>query len=203
MRIILASQSTYRRQLMQKLAIPFDWVAADVDEQAKPGESAPQLVKRLARLKARSVAEMGYSGLIIGSDQVAVAVDNRMLGKPGSRSGAIRQLQQCQGSRVRFYTGLCLLNTDRVREQCCVSRFDVHFRELGKQQIEAYVDRDKPLDCAGSFKSEGLGIALFSKMTGDDPNSLIGLPLIRLVQFLANEGVDVLTAGKDPDAASL
>ncbi|TAN52770.1 MAG: septum formation inhibitor Maf [Methylococcaceae bacterium] len=189
--LVLASGSTYRRQLLSKLGLAFECAAPDVDESRRPGEAAMALAGRLAESKARALAEVFPAHLIIGSDQVA-CVDGRLLGKPGGRAGAIQQLQLVQGKPVRFYTGLYVFNS---REQRGLAEMDVttvHFRPLSTQQIEAYVDREQPYDCAGGFKSESLGIALFDRIEGEDPNALVGLPLIRLVRLLEPFGVEVL-----------
>ncbi|AKH19615.1 Maf family protein [Sedimenticola thiotaurini] len=188
--IVLASTSPFRRELLGKLGLAFDVGAPDVDEQRHPHETPEQLVRRLAEAKAKAVARQHPDALVIGSDQVA-CIDEQILGKPGNRDRAIEQLSLASGKRVTFYTGLCLYNnrTDQARTSC--ELFHVHFRDLDKQQIERYLDREQPYNCAGSFKSEGLGIALFRRLEGDDPNTLIGLPLIRLISFLEAEGVQV------------
>lgn len=164
-----------------------------MDESPQPGESAEQLVLRLAEAKARALAERFPQALIIGSDQVA-ELDGQILGKPGNRQRALAQLARASGQVVLFRTGLCLLRAADGHAECLCEPFRVHFRTLTPAQIAAYVDREQPFGCAGSFKSEGLGITLFRRLQGDDPNALIGLPLIRLVDLLAAEGVDVLTA---------
>ena len=191
--LVLASTSPYRRALLERLGLPFTAVAPDVDESRHAGESAPGLVVRLAEAKARAVAPAHPGALIIGSDQVAV-IEDRVLGKPGNRERAIEQLTLAAGKTVVFYTGLCLLNAATGRARILCEPFQVGFRRLSQAQIAGYVDRECPFDCAGGFKSEGLGIALFERLVGDDPNALIGLPLIRLVELLASEGVDVLVA---------
>jgi len=188
--IILGSTSPFRRALLEKLGINFDVDAPEVDEQRLEQETPEQLVIRLAKAKAAAVAKRHPDSLVIGSDQVA-CIDQQILGKPGNRDNAIRQLSLASGKRVTFYTGLCLYNgaTGGVQESC--ELFHVHFRKLDRQQIERYLDTETPYNCAGSFKSEGLGISLFSRMEGDDPNALIGLPLIRLIAFLDVEGIKV------------
>ena len=189
--IVLASTSQYRRELLERLGIPFDTASPDVDETALTYETPEQLVKRLAKLKARAVAEDFPDALIIGSDQVAV-LDNQILGKPGNHKTAVKQLNNASGKKVLFLTGLCLLNSATGESQINVDEYSVTFRQLSASQIENYLQREQPYDCAGSFKSEGLGISLFEKMKGDDPNSLIGLPMITLINMLSAEGVDVL-----------
>ncbi|MCG6940081.1 MAG: Maf family nucleotide pyrophosphatase [Thiohalocapsa sp.] len=194
--LVLASTSPFRRELLARLGLPFATAAPDVDESVRPGEDAGQLVLRLAEAKARAVAAQFPRALIIGSDQVA-EFGGRILGKPGSRERAIEQLSEASGRTLVFRTGLCLLRAADGHTRCACDDFKVHFRVLRSAQIAAYVDREQPFGCAGSFKSEGLGIALFERLEGTDPNALVGLPLIRLVDMLAAEGVDVLTAGLD------
>jgi septum formation protein len=192
--LVLASTSPFRRELLARLGLPFATAAPQLDESALPGEDAERLVVRLAEGKARAVAADFPDALIIGSDQVA-GLGGAILGKPGTRERAIDQLTRASGRTVVFRTGLCLLNAASGRAQTCCETFKVHFRRLTAAQIDAYVDREQPLGCAGSFKSEGLGIALFERLDGPDPNTLIGLPLIRLVDMLAAEGVHVLAEG--------
>ncbi|MCU7936324.1 MAG: Maf-like protein [Candidatus Thiodiazotropha sp. (ex Dulcina madagascariensis)] len=189
--LILASSSPFRRELLSRLGMEFGSVSPAVDESPLPAESPEQLVLRLAESKARAVAESHPDALIIGSDQVAT-VDGCILGKPGTHQRAVEQLLQTAGKRVTFSTGLCLYNSKTGRLQSCCELFHVVFRQLDRQEIENYLNKEKPYNCAGSFKSEGLGICLFEKLEGEDPNALIGLPLIRLIGMLRNEGVDVL-----------
>lgn len=189
--ILLASTSRYRRELLSRLGVAFDVVDPQVDESPRPGESAPDLVARLAEAKARSGAAGRDAGLVIGSDQVAV-LDGDILGKPGNADANRRQLERAAGRRVQFYTGLCLLAADGGRARVEVVPFAVEFRALSREQIAAYVDREQAFDCAGGFRCEGLGSALFERMEGDDPSALMGLPLLRLTAMLADEGVDVL-----------
>jgi MAF protein len=191
MKLILGSTSPYRKTLLQRLGLEFDTAAPDVDETPLPSEPPEQLVRRLAEAKARAVAASAPPALVIGSDQVACA-GKRILGKPGTRKRAVEQLRALSGRRVTFYTGLCLYNAASDRSQVVCEPYHVRFRALSPAQIERYVERERPLNCAGSFKSEGLGIALFERLEGDDPNALIGLPLIRLIDMLAREGVEVL-----------
>jgi MAF protein len=186
--LILGSTSPFRKTLLDKLGIPFTTDSPHTDESRQPGESPALLVRRLAEAKAREVATRHSEALIIGSDQVA-CVDGDILGKPGNRDNAIAQLVAAAGKTVTFHTGLCLYNTDAQRTQVDVEQFLVRFRKLDTDQIERYVDREQPFDCAGSFKSEGFGITLFSSLEGRDPNALIGLPLILLVEMLAREGI--------------
>ncbi len=191
MKIVLASTSPFRKTILEKLGLPFETRNPETDESRFAGESPEQLVQRLAAAKAKAVAEIGEDALIIGSDQVAV-IENKILGKPGSHEQAVKQLQQASAKTVRFFTGLCLLNAASGNHQLEVVPFDVVFRKLTDTQIENYLQKEKPYNCAGSFKSEALGICLFEKLQGDDPNTLMGLPLIRLVRMLEKEGVAVI-----------
>lgn len=187
-RLVLGSTSPFRKEILNKLGLPFDTAAPDIDESPLINEMPEQLVVRLAEQKARAVANTYPDNLIIGSDQVAV-IDNEILGKPHTHEKAIEQLTNASGKTVRFYTGLCLYNSATTVTQSEVVPFDVVFRKLTTSQIENYLRKEKPYQCAGSFKSEALGITLFEKLLGDDPNTLIGLPLIRLVAMLEKEGV--------------
>lgn len=185
--VTLASTSPFRRELLERLAIPFLTAAPDVDETPQTNETAEALVRRLSEDKARAIAA-SHQGLIIGSDQVATT-GNNILGKPGTHKRAFDQLQALSGQRITFQTGLCLLNTETDEAQVDVVPFIVKFRQLGDDQIERYLQQEQPYNCAGSFKSEGLGITLFEYMEGADPTALIGLPLIRLTSMLAQAGV--------------
>ena len=189
--IILASTSSYRRALLEKLGIAFECAAPDVDETPEPGESPRHLVLRLAQAKAQSLAERYPHHLIIGSDQVCV-LDGEITGKPHTEEKACQQLMRARGTIVTFYTGLALYNSASGHLQTECEPFDVHFRHLSEQEIVDYVRRERPLNCAGSFKSEGLGIALFDKLDGRDPNTLVGLPLIALCQMLRREHANPL-----------
>jgi septum formation protein len=189
--LVLASTSPYRRTLLERLGLPFETAAPDADESPLDNESPNALVARLSEAKARAIAPQFSDALIIGSDQVAV-LDKQILGKPGNHENAVQQLRAASGRQVEFLTGLCLLNSKTQQCHVKVVPFSVTFRSLSESQIEEYLLRDKPYNCAGSFKSEGLGISLFEKMEGDDPNALIGLPLIELTTMLATEGFDVL-----------
>ena len=188
--LVLGSSSPFRKALLDKLGIPFSSASPDTDESRLPGESPADLVRRLAEAKARDIATRFSEHLVIGSDQVA-SVDGEILGKPGNRENAVAQLLDSSGRAVTFLTGLCLLNTATGAMQTAVEPFTVHFRQLTRAQIERYVDHEKPFGCAGSFKSEGFGITLFSALEGRDPNALVGLPLILLIEMLANEGIDL------------
>ncbi|MCK9532057.1 MAG: Maf family nucleotide pyrophosphatase [Gammaproteobacteria bacterium] len=189
--LVLASTSPYRRELLARLGLPFQVAAPEVDEGALPGESPDALVRRLAEAKARAVAAKHPGALVIGSDQVAV-LEGQVLGKPGDHARATAQLRAASGKAVQFLTGLCLFDGRNGTVQVDLVPFGVVFRVLSDAQIEGYLAREQPYNCAGSFKSEGLGIALFERLEGDDPNALIGLPLIRLVDMLAKTGVPVL-----------
>ncbi|MDS4071282.1 MAG: Maf family protein [Candidatus Competibacter sp.] len=190
-RLILASTSPFRRELLARLGLPFAVRAPEVDENQQPGEEAPVLVARLAEWKARAVARRERGALVIGSDQAAV-LDGAILGKPGDYDRATAQLRRASGRTVTFYTGLCLLDDVSDQSQVAVEEFRVVFRTLTPAMIDRYLRREQPYGCAGSFKSEGLGIALFERLEGDDPTSLIGLPLIRLTRMLEAAGVAVL-----------
>jgi septum formation protein len=189
--LLLASSSPYRRALLERLQLPFIWASPAIDESPLPGETAQALVARLAEAKARALLPQHPGHLIIGSDQVAV-LEGRILGKPGNLDNARAQLRAASGRRVEFLTGLCLLDGRDGIARCRVAPFAVRFRQLGEAQIERYLERERPFDCAGSFKAEGLGIALFSALEGRDPNALIGLPLIALVDLLGEAGVGVI-----------
>ncbi|MEO6566299.1 MAG: Maf family nucleotide pyrophosphatase [Casimicrobiaceae bacterium] len=189
--LVLASTSRYRRALLERLGVPFVVVAPGADESARPGEAAGALALRLAEAKARAVAAHWPDALVIGSDQVADC-NGRHVGKPGHRDAALTQLQMLSGQTVTFHTGLALVDARSGR--CRVELVDVAstFRVLSDAELATYVDREKPFDCAGSVKSEALGIALFERIVSDDPTALIGLPLIALTRLLRAEGFDVL-----------
>ena len=191
MQIILGSTSPYRKELLQRFDLAFESSAPDIDESRLAGETPQALVARLAEQKARAVAESYTDALVIGSDQVAV-LNNEVLGKPGNHEKAVVQLEKASGETVAFYTGLCLYNTSSKNLQVDVIPFNVIFRKLTRDQIENYLKAEQPYDCAGSFKSEGLGVALFERMEGEDPSALIGLPLIRLCRMLEQEGVKII-----------
>ncbi|MEC9481949.1 MAG: Maf family protein [Halomonas sp.] len=190
--LVLASSSLWRRQLLDRLGLPYTWASPDIDETTHPGETPEALVHRLALGKAGKVADSHPHHLIIGSDQVAV-FENAILGKPGDAEAACAQLLRFSGQRVRFITGLALVDTARAWHRVCHERYDVVFRHLSVREVENYVSRESPLDCAGSFRMEGLGITLFERLEGNDPNTLIGLPLIRLCALLREAGLDPLT----------
>lgn len=189
--LILASTSPFRRELLARLGLPFATLPPAVDETPLPDEDAPTLAARLAQAKARAVARRHPTALIIGSDQTAT-LRGTLIGKPGVHEQAVRQLQRASGQTVTFYTGLCLLDGASAQGQVAVERYEVTFRALTLEMIERYLRREQPYQCAGSFKSEGLGVILFERLTGDDPTSLIGLPLIRLTRMLEIAGVRIL-----------
>jgi MAF protein len=195
--LILASSSPFRKELLAKLGLKFSTYAPDIDESRKDGETPEQLVYRLAEEKAVEVAKT-QSGFIIASDQVATLgsgtqADDEILTKPHTHENAIKQLQQSSGNTVTFVTSLTLLNTNNNNIQTIVETFKVIFKILNDKQIDNYLKKEQPYNCAGSFKSEALGISLFERLEGNDPNTLIGLPLIQLIKMLENEGVDILT----------
>ena len=189
--LVLASSSPYRRQLLSQLGLSFKVHHPDIDESTIPGETARELVSRLATQKALAISADAQGGLIIGSDQVAVQGD-KIEGKPRDRQDAIRQLSEASGREITLQTGLALLNSTSGRVQVDVIPYKVRFRKLTLPQIEAYLDVEVPFGCCGSLRADGLGIALLESLTGDDPSALIGLPLIRLVEMLESEGVQVI-----------
>ncbi|MDJ0878409.1 MAG: nucleoside triphosphate pyrophosphatase [Halieaceae bacterium] len=192
MHLILASSSPYRRRLLERLRLPFEVSAPGVDEAPAAGESGPALALRLAREKAQAVADVNPAAVVIGSDQVPCLGDE-LLRKPGSEENARKQLQRCSGRSVVFHTGLVVLAPD-AEPLATVVPFTVHFRVLQTPAIERYLALDEPYDCAGSFKWESLGIALFERLEGDDPTALEGLPLIALCGMLRESGLDPLDA---------
>lgn len=195
LQLILGSSSPFRAEILTKIGLPFITASPDIDESALTGEQAEQLVQRLSEQKAYKIAESHPNALIIGSDQVAV-LDGAILGKPGNHDNAVKQLTAASGKTVKFLTGLALLNSQTGHIQSVVETFDVGFKTLSASQIDFYLRQEQPYQCAGSFKSEGFGISLFSKLQGNDPNSLIGLPLIRLISLLEAEGIDVLQSNQ-------
>ena len=192
MQLILASTSPYRRELLARLGVPFDVAAPDVDETPLPGESPDDTAQRLSVLKARAVAERFPEALIIGSDQVAL-LEGVQLGKPGTHEKAVEQLRVMRGKALEFHTALTLLNARTGSVQTANVPVRLVMRHYSDAQIEAYLRRDQPYNCCGSARSESLGIALIARYETEDPNALVGLPLIKLTEMLANEGLDVLT----------
>lgn len=190
--LILASSSPYRKALLGKLGLDFQCASPDVDEQPQPGESAEQLATRLAVAKASALKTQFSNHWIIGSDQTAAGPDGMLLNKPGDYETARDQLRRCSGRTITFYSGLALLDSGTgYCDQLCES-FLVHFRTLSDQDIHNYLQTEQPYDCTGSFKMEGLGITLFSRLEGRDSNTLIGLPLIALNTLFRARGLDVL-----------
>ena len=196
MSLILASSSSYRKAILERLGMPFITASPDIDESRNTSESPYELVYRLSEEKAKEVAKT-HSGIIIASDQVATLdtgnkINDEIFNKPGTHENAFLQLKKSSGKTVTFLTGIALLNTETSAIQVHVDPFKVHFKKLTDNQISSYLEKEDVLNCAGSFKSEGLGIALFSSMEGGDPNSLIGLPTIKLIEMLAKENVHIL-----------
>jgi septum formation protein len=187
-RLILASTSPYRRALLERLGVPFETMRPDVDETRRPGESPRALVARLAAAKAVAAAARFGDGLAIGSDQVA-ACDDTVLGKPGGHDAAVTQLRAVSGRTVEFLTGVCVRDLEAGDERHDIAVTQVRFRTLDDAEIERYLAREPAYDCAGSFKSEGLGITLVDSIEDDDPTALIGLPLIRLCRLLRAFGI--------------
>lgn len=186
-KLVLGSSSPFRKQLLEKLMVPFETANPEIDESPLTGESPIELVKRLAVEKAKAVAVNYPNSLIIGSDQVALHSDE-VVGKPHTHERAVEQLTTASGKEIKLYTGLALLNSMTNNIQSEVVPFTVHFKTLSEEIIESYLRKEQPYNCAGSVRSEGLGIALLERFEGDDPNTLIGLPLIRLVAMLEKEG---------------
>lgn len=191
MDIVLASSSPYRKELLSKILNDFTCESPDIDEPQLPSESFEKMAERLSFEKAKALQSEYPNALIIGSDQVA-SIDGQILRKPLNKERNLEQLKLCQGKTALFHTGLCLLNTRTGEYQSSVETYATKFRNLNDQQLANYIEREKPYNCAGGFKMEGLGISLFEAIEGKDPNILIGLPLIRLIDMLANEGVSVL-----------
>lgn len=192
--LLLASSSTYRCRQLKQLKIDFKQLSPNIPEHSKAEENAVELATRLAAQKANAVLTLiDTPSLIIGCDQVAVCKDTR-LGKPGTVGNAQAQLELCAGETVYFHSAICLLNSQTLESQLSVETTEVKFKPLTATQIARYIELEPALDCAGSFKAEGLGITLFESIKADDPNSLIGLPLIKLTEMLRNEGVDPLAS---------
>lgn len=190
--LILASSSRYRREVLEKLHLPFECTSPDIDETPLANESPEQTSLRLAESKARKVAESHPNALVIGCDQVAT-VDGLQIGKPGNHENAVRQLTMLSGKEVVFHSAICLLDSASQHMQSTIVPYHVKFKALTPLQIETYLRLEQPYDCAGSAKSEGMGIALLDYMRGDDPNALIGLPVIALVNMLQQVGIDILS----------
>lgn len=191
MKIVLGSTSPFRKALLEKLHIDFTCDSPNIDETPLDDETVEDMVVRLAIAKAQAISGNHSNALIIGSDQSAM-LDNKKLSKPGNFENAFKQLTRASGRSITFQTGLCLLNTQTGNIQSACIPYTVVFKTLTPKMIENYLHKEEPYNCAGSFKSEALGIALFERFEGDDPNALIGLPLIELVNFLDNEGFSIL-----------
>ncbi|AOM40475.1 Maf family protein [Xenorhabdus hominickii] len=191
--IILSSTSAYRRLLLEKIGLPFTCASPDIDESPHKNENPEQLVMRLSHAKATTLQQNYSRHLIIGSDQVCI-LDKKITGKPHNFENAFAQLKKASGKCVTFYTGITLFNSKTGDTDTRCELFHVYFRELTESEIISYLNKEKPFNCAGSFKSEGLGITLFEKLEGKDPNTLIGLPLITLTEMLIRQGVNPLTA---------
>jgi len=189
--LILASSSPFRRELLSRLGIPFLTLSPDIDESPHPGETPTDLVQRLASDKAKKIAADQHHALVIGSDQIAVH-DGEIVGKPRDHEHAMEQLRSASGKSITLHTGLALVNTASGRLQVDDIPYTVQFRHLDEQQICRYLAKEKPYACSGSLRADGLGIALLQRFEGDDPNALIGLPLIRLVDMLQQEGISVV-----------
>lgn len=189
-KLILASSSRYRRELLDRLGLEYDAESPDIDESSRPGETPKDTALRLSEMKARAIWEKHPGSVVIGSDQVA-DLNGTKLGKPHTRERAIDQLTAMQGNVVVFYTALCVIDAEGRAEKL-LSPTTIRMRSLKRETIEAYVDREEPFDCAGAAKIEKLGIALMASVESDDPTSLIGLPLMKLTTLLANAGVEVL-----------
>jgi septum formation protein len=198
--LILASTSRYRRELLARLGLTFDAVAPGVDETALPGEAPAALARRLALAKAQAVAARHPDAVVVGSDQVA-ELDGQAIGKPGHHAAAVEQLERMSGRSVVFHTALAVVHAGASRAVEDLARVEVVFRRLSGTEIEHYLRTEQPYDCAGSAKSEGLGIALLERIDNDDPTALIGLPLIRTARLLRQCGIDPLRPRPTPASA--
>jgi len=190
--LVLGSSSPFRKKVLSSLLVPFETSSPDIDETPLEGESPVQLVERLAVEKAKEIARSYPNALIIGSDQVAMHGE-KIVGKPHTHERAVEQLNEASGKKIELFTGLALINSRSGTIQSTVEPFSVHFKDLSDGTIQNYLHKEKPYNCAGSVKSEGLGVSLFKRFDGEDPNALIGLPLIRLVEMLEREGFDLYT----------
>jgi septum formation protein len=188
--LILGSSSPFRKELLQRLCLDYQTLSPDIDETRLVDETAEQMVKRLSLEKAQAIAAVVPNALIIGSDQCAV-LEGKILGKPGNHANAMQQLQDSSGQCVQFLTGLCLYDSQTGEYQLDLVPYGVEFRNLNTDEIDRYLKNETPYNCAGSFKSEGLGMSLFKGFTGSDPTALIGLPLIRLTEMLRNIGISL------------
>jgi len=191
MKLVLASSSPFRKALLEKLQLPFVTDSPEIDETPHDNESIEAMVLRLSEAKARALGKKHTESLIIGSDQSA-SLNGQVLHKPGTFDVAFNQLKAASGQTITFHTGLCLYNSQNKQAETVCEPFVVKFRELTDTEIENYLNREQPFNCAGSFKSEALGISLFESMQGNDPNSLVGLPLIQLCRMLKANGMPVI-----------
>tara|TARA_B100000085_G_C18435239_1_gene468444 strand:+ start:62 stop:643 length:582 start_codon:yes stop_codon:yes gene_type:complete len=192
MKVILASSSVFRRQLLSKLRIPFKCISPDIDESRRKGESVTNYVKRLSINKASKVAESHAGCIVIGSDEVA-DLNNAILGKPLTKSNAVKQLKMISGNKVIFRTGLCVMNSDSKKYFSSVNNYTIYFNNLDNKLIKSYLDADDVLKCAASIRIEGAAINLVKSMSGKDPSSIMGLPLLKVIEYLKKFGVEVLT----------
>ena len=192
MKVILASSSVFRKQLLSKLRIPFKCISPDIDESRKKGESVPNYVKRLSIQKALKVAETNAGSIVIGSDEVA-DLNNEILGKPITKANAVKQLKMLSGNKVVFRTGLCVMNSDTKKHYSSVNNYTIYFRHLDSKMINSYLNADDVLKCAASIRIEGAAINLVKSMSGKDPSSIMGLPLLKVIEYLEKFEVKVLS----------
>ena len=192
MKLILASSSVFRKQLLSKLRIPFKCISPDIDESRKKGESVLNYVKRLSIQKALKVSETNAGCIVIGSDEVA-DLNNKILGKPMTKTNAVRQLKMVSGNKVVFRTGLCVMNSDTKKYFSTVNNYTIYFRHLDSKMINSYLNADDVLKCAASVRIEGAAINLVKSMSGKDPSSIMGLPLLKVIEYLEKFEVKVLS----------
>ena len=192
MRVILASSSVFRKQLLSKLRIPFKCISPDIDESRQKGESVTSYVKRLSINKALKVAESHAGSIVIGSDEVA-DLNNKILGKPLTKSNAVKQLRMISGNKVIFRTGLCVMNSDSKKYLSSVNNYAIYFKHLDNKLIKSYLEADDVLKCAASIRIEGAAINLVKSMNGKDPSSIMGLPLLKVIEYLEKFGVQILS----------
>jgi len=192
MKVILASSSIFRKQLLSKLRIPFKCISPDIDESRKKGESVPNYVKRLSIQKALKVAETNAGCIVIGSDEVA-DLNNEILGKPITKTNAVKQLKMISGNKVVFRTGLCVMQSDSKKYYSSVNNYTIYFKHLDNKLIKSYLDADDVLRCAASIRIEGAAINLVKSMSGKDPSSIMGLPLLKVIEYLDKFGVKALS----------
>ena len=191
LKLVLCSSSPGRKALLKRLELPFTVCSPDIDETPLPGETAVELVTRLSEQKAKAHQAKFPQHLIIGCDQV-IELGGEIIGKPKDHADAVRALTRASKNCMHSYTGMCLFNSQTGNTQTIVEQYDVYFRELSPETIESYLQREKPYNCAGSIKAEGLGTILFERLQGDDPTALTGLPLIQLTTSLMNEGINII-----------